>query len=44
MSVCETCVANNCGCILSESEAIIHKDNFPNHDVVDIEKDKTCHC
>lgn len=37
MSVCDTCVKENRGMALSESEARIHKDNFPDHNVLKIE-------
>lgn len=38
MSVCETCVHQNNGRVLRTAEARIHKDNNPDHHVVDIEK------
>lgn len=37
MSFCNTCVSQNNGRLLSEAEARIHKDNFPDHDVVELD-------
>lgn len=36
-SVCDTCAKQGCGTILSEAYALIHKDNFPDHNVLKIE-------
>lgn len=36
-SVCDTCTHENKGSVLSEAEARIHKDNYPDHNVSDID-------
>lgn len=41
MSFCETCIHNGNGRALSEAEALIHRDNFPNHAVVPVDKDES---
>lgn len=39
MGVCETCVKNGSGRIFYEAELRIHRDNFPNHEVVNLDFD-----
>jgi len=39
MGVCETCVKNGSGRIFYEAELRMHRDNFPNHEVVSLDFD-----
>ncbi len=39
MSVCETCLKQKNGKVMAEPEARIHKDNFPDHQVVSVDAD-----